>query len=451
MTGRQMEDFLDALCDAFTPDSLDQMLRLRLNKDRAQLAGSGDLRTVAFKVIEAADRDGWESELACAACDYNPGNATLRRFCEANPDLVDPTDRPAAGGGRRAAGAYPAHGVPNVSDPFLGRDDDTARLKLRLGIGRPDDGAARVQVLTAMHGLPGVGKTSLAAWLAHDPEVRAAFPHGVFWTSLGRNPNVLTKLAEWGGYLGDQQLQGAGSLKAATKRLKDLVADRRAIFIVDDVWDGNDANPFLDARPSRGGLLLTTRMPGLANWSVKTPDGSYVLRVLEERHAVELLRRCAPQVVEQHESVCAELVRDLGCLPLALVVAGRLLDAEYRNGWGVADLLADLRDGSKILEQDAPPDCADPETMSTPTVRALLRKSTDRLDDETRRCFAALWPFAPKPATFDVKRLRAVWGVPDPKRIVDELVRRGLLEALEPIGSGRFQVHALLAAHAKKL
>src|SRR5262249_27237613 len=36
-----------------------------------------------------------------------------------------------------------------------------------------------VQVLTAVHGWPGVGKTTMAAILAQDAEVASAFPHGV--------------------------------------------------------------------------------------------------------------------------------------------------------------------------------------------------------------------------------------------------------------------------------
>ena len=88
MTGRQMESLRDALCAAFDQDSLDQMLRLRLDKDRAQLAGSGSLQTVVFKVIEASIHQGWQTDLISAALKYNPGSAALQQFCTENPDLV---------------------------------------------------------------------------------------------------------------------------------------------------------------------------------------------------------------------------------------------------------------------------------------------------------------------------------------------------------------------------
>jgi hypothetical protein len=43
--------------------------------------------------------------------------------------------------------------------------------------------------------------------------------------------------------------------------------------------------------------------------------------------------------------------------------------------------------------------------------------------------------------------MQAVWEVDDPKPIIRELASRGLVE---PIG-GRFQMHALLVAHARSL
>jgi hypothetical protein len=84
-----------------------------------------------------------------------------------------------------------------------------------------------------------------------------------------------------------------------------------------------------------------------------------------------------------------------------------------------------------------------------PTVTVLLQRSTDHLDELTRDCFAFLGTFAPKPATFDLTAMKAVWHVEDPKPIARTLVDRGLLEPVPTIG--RFQMHALLAMHALSL
>ena len=60
--------------------------------------------------------------------------------------------------------------------------------------------------------------------------------------------------------------------------------------------------------------------------------------------------------------------------------------------------------------------------------------------------FAMLGVFAPKPATFDLPAMAAVWDIGDAKPHARVLVERGLLE---PIGGGRFQMHALLVMYAK--
>ncbi|NJO06919.1 MAG: hypothetical protein HC876_16150, partial [Chloroflexaceae bacterium] len=61
----------------------------------------------------------------------------------------------------------PASGsAPRPPKLIIGRDGDMQAMKQRLGIG-----TGGVQVLTAMRGWPGVGKTTLASALAHDAEI----------------------------------------------------------------------------------------------------------------------------------------------------------------------------------------------------------------------------------------------------------------------------------------
>ena len=43
----------------------------------------------------------------------------------------------------------------------------------------------------AISGMGGIGKTVLASALAHDTEVREAFPDGIYWLTFGQNPNLL--------------------------------------------------------------------------------------------------------------------------------------------------------------------------------------------------------------------------------------------------------------------
>ena len=96
-----------------------------------------------------------------------------------------------------------------------------------------------------------------------------------------------------------------------------------------------------------------------------------------------------------------------------------------------------------------PGDRVDLASETTPTVAVLFQKSTDRLDVPTRDCFAYLGAFAPKPATFDLNAMKAVWQVEDPKPTARTLVDRGLLEFVPDMG--RYQMHALVVMHARSL
>lgn len=338
--------------------------------------------------------------------------------------------------------------VPPPPGLFIGRDEDLRDLKQRLGITSGRD-ATPMQPLIAIRGSPGVGKTTMTTALAHDPEVRNAFPHGVLWLPLGDKPNLLSVLARSGRALGSEDLLRSLTLKEAIAQLSNLLADKRILMIVDDVWEIEHVVPFQQARGVACTLVLTTREPQVAEALAPTPELVYNVPVLTEENGLKLLRALAPTVVDEHSKESLDLVRDLECLPLGLQVAGRLLNEEAKMGWGGVDkLLEQLRTGKKLLDAKAPADRMDLEKQTIPTVAVLLNQSTDRLDQHTRDCFARLGAFAPKPATFDLEDMKAVWSVEDPSTTVRTLVSRGLLE---PLGGGRFQMHALLVLHADSM
>ncbi len=90
--------------------------------------------------------------------------------------------------------------APPMPPLVIGREDALADLKARLGIKRTGEPGGAVQVLTAIRGWPGVGKTTIAAQLAHDNEVTGKFPDGTLWVSLGPAPNLFSELATWGAH-----------------------------------------------------------------------------------------------------------------------------------------------------------------------------------------------------------------------------------------------------------
>lgn len=339
----------------------------------------------------------------------------------------------------------PASAPPRPS-LMLGREDDMTALKSRLGATR--DSTTSLQILTAIKGWPGVGKTTIASALAYDSDISRLFPDGVLWTSLGEHPDILSEMATWGRALGTDEILKANSIEDAQIILSGLLRNKRLLLIIDDVWSTQDALPF-----KLGGVgcatLITTRLDGVANELAPTADSIYRLPVLKDDVALDLLRTLAPMAVQKHPDECLVLVKDLEGLPLALQVAGRLLNAEANYGFGVIELIAELKQGVKLLAANAPADRMDLVTETTPTIAALLQKSVERLDEHSRECYAYLGVFAPKPATFDTDAMKYVWQVEDTKTTIKTLVDRGLLEFVPELG--RYQMHALLVMLAKTL
>ena len=361
-----------------------------------------------------------------------PEDETIRLYRALQSDTAAPLASP--------PGA--ASVLPPLPALIVGRERALDDLRQRLGIP-----AGAAHPVTVVQGWPGVGKSTTAAALAHDAAVAAHFADGVLWTSLGETPNLLSELSAWAEALGVYIRGREQTVESLTAQLAATLRGQRVLLVLDDVWRAEHAAPFKVGGPACA-TVITSRLNEVAQALAPTASDVYRLAVLDEDPALDLLQRLAPETVAAHPKAARDLVRDLEGLPLAIQVAGRLLHSEARLGWGVAELLAELRGGARLLDASAPSDMARLGQATTPTIAALLTRSTDALDPETRQCFACLGMFVPKPATFDLGAMAAAWDAADPRPVARVLVNRGLLE---PVGGGRFQLHALLVLHARAL
>lgn len=331
--------------------------------------------------------------------------------------------------------------APPAPGLLVGRAGALRDIKRRVGVGGVQ------HPVTVIQGWPGVGKSTVVAALAHDQDIANAFVDGVLWASLGETPSLLTHALTWAAALGLSFPNRTPSLEEITAHLTAALREKRMLLIVDDVWQEEHATPFkIGGRACA--TVLTSRLNEVAQALAPIPQDVYRLPVLDDAPAIELLAALAPEVVAAHPGEARELALDLEGLPLAIQVAGRLLQSEARLGWGVRDLLNDLRRGAALLAATAPSDMVGAACDTTPSIAALLKRSTDSLAAETRSRFALLGLFAPKPATFDLQAMGVAWEVADSKPTARVLVNRGLLE---PVSNGRFQMHALLKLHACSL
>ena len=304
--------------------------------------------------------------------------------------------------------------------------------------------------VVAVHGIGGVGKTTLARSLAHDAGIIQAFPDGVLWTSLGQSPVLSQVLVGWASALSIHDIAADAPETFIRERLTAVLRRRRVLLIIDDAWSAEEASSLM-VGGTQCAVLVTTREDKIANGLAPTEEDLYRLGVLSSSSAVDLLEALAGSVIEDHHEEAEKLAIAVEQLPLALQVAGHLL-REEKHSLDVASLLRDLQDPSKFLNEPPP---VDVEMTGERTIFRLFKKSTDVLPRDARKCFAYLAPYAPKPARFNSIALAAQWKtirvdpgktIPvDPAKMAKLLVGRGLLE---PVGQGLFWLHAMLKAHA---
>ncbi len=333
--------------------------------------------------------------------------------------------------------------LPPMPQMLIGRDEVLATLRTRLEPSGDTGAFTRVVV----QGWPGIGKTTITAALAHDSLLQARFKDGIFWASLGKTPDILAILVQWGTAMGVDNVQQMTSVKDASQLLAQTLSTKTVLLIVDDIWDEAHFTP-LNIGTTQSVTLITTRLNRVAQALIRHNKELFKLPLLSDEQALMLLETLTPDTVAKYPEATKMLVRDLEGLPLAIQVAGRLLREEFALGWGIEDLLEELQKGTRLLQARAPHDRQHPEDDVPTTLSALLSLSTSSLDVNSRKCFALLGVFAPKPAIFELEAMQAVWEIEDARPIVRRLVERGLLEV---VPGGQFQMHALLVQHARSL
>jgi hypothetical protein len=172
-----------------------------------------------------------------------------------------------------------------------------------------------------VQGMGGIGKTVLAAALAHDPQVRQAFPGGVYWLTIGQKPNLLELQNQL-----LRQLTCSSELLTTEQEAKDALREalegRTALLVVDDAWTIDDADAFSVTAPTAR-LLITTRNNevlvglGAEEHRVDILSSSDALKMLAEWLGEKSPDKLPPEA--------AEVAKECGYLPLALAMIGAMI------------------------------------------------------------------------------------------------------------------------------
>jgi DNA-binding SARP family transcriptional activator/Tfp pilus assembly protein PilF len=321
---------------------------------------------------------------------------------------------------------------------FAGRTAELAQLDALL----PAAGTAPAMVVCVVDGTAGVGKTALAIHWAH--RVAHRFPDGQLYVDLRgfeADAKPMSAAEALRGFLDALAVPPhrlPAGVPAQSALYRSLLADRRALVVLDNARDAEQVRPLLPGSP--GCLALVTSRNQL--FGLVTVEGARPLTVAlpGEVEARELLgRRLGAARLAAEPAAVAEIVERCARLPLALaVVAAR---AATRPGFPLAALAAELGEVRTGLDAFAGGERA-------ADVRAVFSWSYRMLGGPAARLFRLLGVHPGPDIT--VPAAASLAGVPrqQARTLLAELTRSHLVAEHSP---GRFALHDLLRAYAAGL
>ncbi|WP_221348271.1 tetratricopeptide repeat protein [Streptomyces beigongshangae] len=192
--------------------------------------------------------------------------------------------------------------IPMRTGLFVGRAEQLARLDSALS-------KAGQTVVHAVHGLGGIGKSTLAAhWAANHNH--ACYP--VRWIAADTLADIEVGLAELATDLEPALAAIPSRATQAQWAVQWLATHTGWLLILDNADSSADIEPLL-ARASGGKFLITSR--SAVGWR---EAATIALDVLDEDEALELFNRIATSAGPRHLVGAAEVCAELGYLPLAI-------------------------------------------------------------------------------------------------------------------------------------
>ncbi|GHH47309.1 AfsR/SARP family transcriptional regulator [Lentzea cavernae] len=280
--------------------------------------------------------------------------------------------------------------------------------------------------ITAIDGMAGIGKTTLAVRAAH--RLASRFPDAQLFVDLHsytagvepRTPSdaLLALLTA----LGVPAQSIPDGLDARAARWRAEMAHRKALVVLDNAGSAAQVRPLL---PGTGLVLVTSRRRLVDLDAARTIS----LDVLSEEDSLNLLASIARRTGED----CREIVRLCGYLPLAV----RIVGARWRTrpAWSAKDLVRRLTE-HRLTEL----------TAGERSVAGAFSLSYQQLPADQQRLFRLLGLHTGE--DWDAYLAAAVIGTTrvEAERLLDDLLDAHLVQQKE---NGRYRFHDLLADHAK--
>ncbi|XP_075672654.1 putative disease resistance protein At4g27220 [Castanea sativa] len=191
--------------------------------------------------------------------------------------------------------------------------------------------------IVGVHGMGGVGKTTMVKQVAEKVMTEGHF-HRVVMATVSQTVNlkkIQSSIAD-----GLELLLTKKSDEGRAKELREkIMADKRILVILDDVWEWIDLSSIgipigSDLEVCESKILLTTRREHVCN-SMGCKENRIHLNILSPEDSWDLFIKTANTVFDstEFEAVAREVAGECQGLPLALVTVARALGDKDEEEW----------------------------------------------------------------------------------------------------------------------
>ncbi|CAN6715946.1 unnamed protein product [Malus baccata var. baccata] len=305
---------------------------------------------------------------------------------------------------------------------IVGREEAVSEIATTL-INSSNNKENSISVM-AIVGMGGMGKTTLAKSVYHDPNIERQFDKKI-WICVSTNFEVKTVLSMILEQL-EQKKTGMQSKEAILKNLQDDMKGQTYLLVLDDVWneDSDQWNDLMSCLSSvkdtqGSSILVTTRSASAASIVETLPRRD--LKKLSDDECWRILKdRAFPDgsasMTEDQERMGREIAKKCAGVPLVAKVLGNMMHCKLSDGWqSIQDsTIWNLPEGEK-------------------RIFSVLKLSFDELRSPSlKQCFAYCSMFV-QDEIIDKEELIQLW-------MAQGLLQPSHNESMEDVGNENFNI-----------
>ncbi|CAI9106645.1 OLC1v1005848C1 [Oldenlandia corymbosa var. corymbosa] len=250
--------------------------------------------------------------------------------------------------------------------------------------------------MMAIVGMPGLGKTTLAAKIYNDPSIVHHFQVRA-WSTISQVINKEKVLCELLNQIGTSDVTSEMGEHDIIEKLWRSLKGKRYLIVLDDIWDIEAWNSLRESFPedhNQSRILLTSRRGDVSPNEMLVDQKPHFLRQLNMEESLKLLHMKFPGVagwhlaLHEHGMQIAEICNGL---PLTIIIIAGLLVTIMPEGW--KEILNDLRLGHLSV---------------TDHCLETLERSYEHLPEDLRPCLLYLGTF-PEDEVVSARMLLHLW------------------------------------------